>query len=161
LKPDRTYSWLENGEQVNPAERFLLQTLVSRPSLFVRNGVAYAAIRRWRSSVKEYQIDALQAIKCSPSPDFVKTICDDFEQTLTQILGGNAYRYVVPVPCSRSGPECLSRQVARSLAARLQLPKRRALDIAPARGASHPKANLRRPPMRLRDFTFTSLSDAV
>ena len=54
------------------------------------------------------------------------------------------------MPCGHSAADsCLSREIARALAALLHLPVVPALAATPQKGSSHPKNNARRPPMTL------------
>ena len=150
---ERARMWQDNGlaaAGLDPSAALLFETLVSRPTLLHRNSVPYVAIRRWRCSVKPFQIDALRILKQNPPPRFVSAIVDDILAALDPMIGSALYRYIVPVPCSRSAPNaCLSTLLAEKLASRLQLITVHALSVAPAEGSSHPKANVTRAPMRL------------
>ena len=138
------------SQTLAPTEAFLFDTLVWRPTLLSRNGVSYITVRRWRNSVKEFQIEALRELKKSPSSNFVAACARDLVAGLDGMITGNLYRHVVPVPCSRSGPDaCLSVLLAEKLAARLRLTMIEALAIDRAEGLSHPRRNAERPAMRL------------
>jgi len=74
------------------------------------------------------------------------------EEAVNRIIGRTAFGAVVAMPCGRSSPaHCLSSRVAERLAARLNLPLVAALESERRPGASHPRDNARRPPMRLVD----------
>lgn len=127
-----------------------METLVQRASLMQRNGAHFVTIRRWRSSMKQFQIDALRRIKQDPPPRFVNAVADDILAHVDSMIGGQIYHHVVPIPCSRSHPDaCLPSLLAEKLAARLGLTPLRALALDPANGGSHPKANVARPKIRL------------
>lgn len=137
-------------EGLGSAETFLFRTLVWRPTLLSRNGVSYITVRRWRSSVKDYQIDALREVKKSPSANFVAACARDLIAGLDGMVSGNLYSHAVAVPCSRSAPDaCLSVLLAEKLAARLRLIYVAALAAERADGASHPRRNADRPEMTL------------
>ncbi|MBL8590157.1 MAG: hypothetical protein JNK46_16610 [Methylobacteriaceae bacterium] len=137
---------------LDPTEAFLFRTLVWRPTLLSRNGVSYISVRRWRSSVKDYQIDALRQVKKSPSAQFVAACARDVIAGLDGMIAGQLYTHVVPVPCSRSAPDaCLSVLLAEKLAARVRLTFVEALAAERAEGASHPRKNADRPAMTLRE----------
>lgn len=138
------------SQTLAPTEAFLFDTLVWRPTLLSRNGVSYITVRRWRNSVKEFQIEALRQLKKAPSTGFVAACARDVVAGLDGMIAGNLYAHVVPVPCSRSAPDaCLSVLLAEKLAARLRLTMIEALAIERADGASHPRKNADRPAMRL------------
>ena len=151
---DNTKTWRKKQhatDDLDPSAAFLFQTLVSRPTLLHRNAVPYIALRRWRVSAKPFQIDALRILKKSPPPRFVSAIVADIMEALDPMISSALYRFVVPIPCSRSAPDsCLSILIAERLASRLQLVPIHALAIEPAEGLSHPKTNLSRPSMRLQ-----------
>ncbi|QLP96799.1 MAG: hypothetical protein HZY79_04495 [Rhodoblastus sp.] len=100
--------------------------------------------------MKPYQIEALRLIKRDPSSRFVNAATNDILSHLESFLGGRVYRYVVPIPCSRSLPDaCLPTLMAEKIAARLGLTLLHALACDPAQGKSHPRRNLDRPPLRI------------
>jgi hypothetical protein len=137
-------------DDLDPISHFLLDTLVSRPTLLSRGGAPFVAIRRWRSGMKPYQIEAMRQIKRDPPARFVSAVVDDMLSVVLSMLGGGIYRYVAPIPCSRSGRHsCLSLLIAEKLSARLGMTLIEPLEIEPATGSSHPKTNLSRPPMTL------------
>lgn len=135
---------------LDPISSFLLDSLVLRPTLLERNGVHFVSVRRWRADMKPYQIEALRLIKRDPSARFVNAVTHDVLSNLESFLGGRVYRYVVPMPCSRSLPDaCLPTLIAEKIAARLGLTLLQALACDPADGKSHPRRNLDRSPLRL------------
>ena len=137
------------SDGLDPAARFLLDSLIVQPRVARRNDVLYFTLRQWRASVKSYQIEALRTLKKSPPPRFVSAVAADIAEALAAMFGGDLYKVVVPIPCSRSHPEsCLSSLIAEKLAAMLHLISVRALAIDTAAGSSHPKANLGRVTMR-------------
>jgi predicted amidophosphoribosyltransferase len=135
---------------LDPLSRFLMDTLVARPTLLTRHGVPFVAIRRWRAGVKPYQIEALRQLKRNPPAQFVSAVADDILACVDSMMGGRLYGHVAPVPSTRSRPgNSLSLLLAEKLAARLDMRLITPLSAERATGSSHPKDNVRRPPMTL------------
>jgi hypothetical protein len=137
----------------SPAEAtaaFLQETLVERRAIRSRKGVSYITLRAWRQSIRAHQIRALRALK-SASPDALAGhVAETIRTEVEALVGLNAFRAIVPVPCGHSGTgTCLSRAVAMALGRMLGLPVIEALRLPVMRGSSHPKTNTRRPRMRL------------
>lgn len=134
----------------DPTTKFLMETLVDRPSIFRRGGLVYLSVRRWRNSIKPYQLDALKLLKSNPPAAFVDLVAKDILGTLDPLLGGGAFQCIVPVPCSHSGSSnCLSVLIASRLGVHLGLPAILALAATPEKGSSHPKQNVDRQAMQL------------
>lgn len=134
----------------DPLSAFLLDTLVVGTKLHQRNGISYLTLRRWRTSVKPYQISALRVLKQNPPVLLINTIAEEVAAALDTTLGVRACSFVVPMPCSRSRAEtCLSLLISEKVASKLRLPTIRALSLDPANGSSHPITATTRPPMRL------------
>lgn len=122
--------------------RFLLNTLVKQRRLHTRGEADFVSLRRWRSSIKPFQLEALKALKASPSVELIDTAADEICSHATRQLSSNAVKYVVPIPCGSSGgTDCLSVRLARKVAEKLEAtyhpvltPKERV-----AKGSSHPK----------------------
>lgn len=138
---------------LSPTETFLLRTLVWRPTLLSRNGTSCITVRRWRTGMKEFQIDALREARRSPSAAFVAACARDLLAGLEGIVASSLYSHVVPAPCGRSDPEtCLSGLLAEKLAVRLRLTFVEALSAARVDDAAHPPSkNAGRPPMIVRE----------
>jgi predicted amidophosphoribosyltransferase len=134
----------------NATAEFLLETLVQRRALRGRKDVSYVTLRSWRNSIRAHQIKALKAIKRNAPQMLAGEIAAEMRDDIRSLFGASGFRAVVPMPCGHSAPgRCLSDAVARSLAKELELPAVHALALSPETGSSHPKANVKRQPMRL------------
>ncbi len=131
-------------------ELFLLDTLVERKSILSRNAISYLSLRAWRKPMKKHQIAALRQIKAAPTPDFVDTISQEIIDGLDRLVGELPARIVTHIPCGHSRKDdCLSRLLAKQIAARLNLPFVPVFKPIFSSGTSHPKANLCRPAMEM------------
>lgn len=139
-----------NGDSPGVVSRFLLSTLIAQKRLLRRGPVPYHALYRWRSAVKDVQIEALKALKRDPGDAFLDTVAEDMAAAAGALFGSGTFKAVVPVPCGNSGNNCLSTQLARLIAVRLGVDFIDAFEPLPQTGGSHPKSNLRRPAMRLK-----------
>lgn len=135
---------------LEPSLAFLRETLIARRAIRARKDVHYLALRSWRSAIRDWQIKALKALKANIPPPMPGLIAAEMLHEVGALFGMTAFRAVVPVPCghTRSGP-CLSLEVARALGLAMQVPVVQALESPPLKGSSHPKTNIRRPPLRL------------
>jgi predicted amidophosphoribosyltransferase len=59
---------------------------------------------------------------------------------------------VVPVPCGHSGPGCLAEKIAAAFALRIGVPMIQAFEPLQVSGSSHPRTNMNRPKMKLREI---------
>lgn len=127
-------------ENAEPASRFLFDTLVSRQRLLGRNGCSYLALRTWRKSIKQYQIDALRALKEAQQIKTVKEVAAEMSEAISRVYGA-AFQTVVPVPGGSSGKEkAFSHCLATSVANNLNITFANVLEPqAVAIGSSHPK----------------------
>jgi predicted amidophosphoribosyltransferase len=137
----------------NPASTtasFLLETLIERRALRSRKGVSFVTLRAWRTTIRDHQIAALKAMKDSAAPLLAEGIADNMLDEITALIGGQAFRGIVPVPCGNSGLDnCLSRHIALALARKLSLPVIDALRLPAGKGGSHPRKNAKRPRMQV------------
>lgn len=139
-------------EPQEPSLLFLLKTLVPRRAIHERNTVSYLTLVSWRQAIRSYQIEALKALKQNIPAELPATVAKAMAADINGLVGASAFRAVVPMPCSHSdAASCLSREIARALGAELDLPVVAALSAGLQQGASHPKKNVRRPPMKLID----------
>jgi PAS domain-containing protein len=135
---------------LDPTVKFLTETLVRRQGLRQRKAISYMTLRAWRKPIRAYQIEALKALKSAPPHALVDTAAAEIVEAVQRVVGGDAFREVTAVPCSRSAHEhCLSRLIAQEVANRLGKPFTQRLSIAPQKGGSHPKENVKRPPLKL------------
>jgi predicted amidophosphoribosyltransferase len=147
--PPKALVGIERHGQEATAE-FLMETLVRRRALRSRKDVSYVTLRSWRQSIRSHQITALKAVKRHAPHSLAAEIAADMRDDINSLFGAKGFRAVVPMPCGHSAPgRCLSLAVAQALARDLELPVAHALSMAPAKGSSHPKTNVARPPMSL------------
>jgi predicted amidophosphoribosyltransferase len=108
-------------------------------------------VRRWRSSIRQYQVAALRALKDSLPQAFVQTIANEMVVAIQQVYGSTEKCVVVPVPCGHSGENCLSHRLAHAVANLLHLPVVEAFEtMTDKKGSSHPRKNSRRAAMKMR-----------
>lgn len=138
------------GDTPGVVSEFLLSTLIEQKRLLRRGPVAYHALYRWRSTVKDAQIAALKALKRDPGDAFLDAVAEKMSAGAGALFGTGTFRAVVPVPCGNSGENCLSMRLAQLIAVRLGVDFIDAFEPQPRTGGSHPKSNLRRAAMRLK-----------
>lgn len=130
--------------------RFLFDTLVPRTRLLHRNKYNYLTVRAWRKPIKPYQFSAMKALKTATPDAFVDQIATELLKAAEAVHGDLHNAVVVPIPCGHSGSECLSKKIAKVLAQRIGVEIVEAFEPIRISGSSHPKTNVRRPAMKLR-----------
>lgn len=135
---------------IEPSLAFLRETLVARRTIRGRKAVHYLTLRSWRSSIRDWQIKALKALKANIPAEMPATIAEEICEEVSALFGITAFNVIVPVPCghTREGP-CLSLEIARALGRAMDIPVVQAITSKPQKGTSHPKENLKRPPLML------------
>lgn len=129
-------------------QQFLFETLIKKRSIRMRDGVSYITVRSWRESIKKHQILALKACKRAGLPTLAFAAGKECAEEIVKLVGATAFKFVVPVPCGHSPEEkCLSMQLAKAIANRLNLPVVQAFSHLKQKGTSHPKENLKREKM--------------
>ena len=139
-----------HDEAPGVVERFLMQTLISQPRVLSRGNVSYHVLKRWRKSVKNEQIAALKSVKKVHNEAFENAIAEEMSSWCRRAFGATAFSNVVAVPCGHSGSDCLSLRIGRKIAQQLNLQFDDAFEPLQVTGSSHPKTNVRRPKMKLR-----------
>jgi hypoxanthine-guanine phosphoribosyltransferase len=135
---------------VEPSLGFLTETLVERRAIRSRKTVSYLTVRSWRAPIKTWQIKALRALKASIPPEMPVVIAEEMLAEVSSLVGSSAFKAVVPIPCGHSSEHsCLSLEIARAMAVKLNIPVVQAFITKPRRGSSHPKENPKRPPLAL------------
>lgn len=134
---------------IDPVARFLFESLPVRKRLIARNGINYLAVRTWAKPVKAHQIKAFAALKQNPPAYFVDAVVEELADAMISVHGKCVNASVVAVPCGHSGPDCFSKQLAQSLARKLDLEHLQAFEDLAVKGTSHPKTNVKRPKMKL------------
>lgn len=129
--------------------RFLSNTLIKQPRLASRKGTSYHSVRRWRLPIKDYQIEALKALKSEPPAEFVDLVSRELLEAANMLFGDGSFDVVVPIPCGHSGPNCLSRRLSVRIAELARIPQLDAFHPIRVSGSSHPKTNARRDGMEL------------
>jgi PAS domain S-box-containing protein len=133
-----------------PTLDFLLDTLMVRPSIRLRNGISYLTLRTWRQSLRQYQMAAIKSIKRHNAPQLSERVAEEIISALSMLVGQGPFRTIVPMPCGHSGHDhCLSVQIAEALGKRLGIKVIHAFQHQSLAGTSHPKTNARRPKMKL------------
>jgi PAS domain S-box-containing protein len=134
----------------DPSQLFLMDTLVRRRSIRQRKSTHFLVLRAWRQSIKDYQISALKALKQNSPQEFPDAIAAEIAVEIEALFGKSGFKAIVPMPCGHSrGKSCLSVEIARSLALLTGLPVIQAFVSEPVKGVSHPKQNVKRPPLKL------------
>lgn len=129
---------------------FLVETLVARRRVNSRRDTSYITMRSWRRSIRAHQITALKAVKHHNPRALAIIASEEIALDIKTLIGAQAFRGVVPIPCGHSSADkCMSEMIAQELGARLGLPVIRALHVGKSSGSSLPKANLKRPKMKL------------
>lgn len=133
-----------------PVFDFLDQTLVPRRRVNARKGATYVTLRSWRKPIAAYQIRALASLKTNLPAGVADRIATAMIGEVNSLVGVDAFHVVVPMPCGheREGL-CLSREIGAAVARQAGLQLVEALATRPRKGASHPKENVRRPPLQL------------
>jgi hypothetical protein len=130
---------------------FLFNTLVENRKVTHRKQVAYHSIRRWKAPIKDVQIEALRALKKNSDDRFIKRVAIEILEEALTLYGANAFAAVAAVPCGHSGPNCLACKVAREIASLSNKVFYEVFEPLQVKGSSHPKANVKRPRMVLRE----------
>jgi PAS domain-containing protein len=134
----------------DPSQLFLIDTLVRRRSIRQRKTANYLVLRAWRQSIKPYQITALKALKQNIPQEFPASIATEIADEVNALFGSAGFKAIVPMPCGHSRADsCLSLEIARALGLITGLPVIQAFLSEPVKGVSHPKENLKRPPLKL------------
>lgn len=138
------------GEASGVTEKFLTSTLIAQHRVLRRGSITYHALARWRSSIREWQIQALRALKAEPPTSLIDRVGSQIASTASEMFGTDTYRLVVPVACGNSGPDCFAFRLAQDVARKLDVEFLHAFDTMPTSGASHPRRNAARPRMQTR-----------
>ena len=132
------------AETLCPTSRFLLETLIKRTRLHVRNGRNYATVRTWRAPAKAYQIDAIKLLKEYPNAAFVDAAANELVNVATALIGRSNIDSVVSVPCGHSKTaHCFAGLLAGAVATHLGVPYIDAFERQTRAGASHPRQSSR------------------
>jgi hypothetical protein len=134
-------------------QQFLLETLLRKRAIRLRDAVSYITVRSWRESIKKHQITAFKACKKTEASTLAIAAGFECAEEVIKLVGASAFKFVVPVPCGHSPQEkCLSFSIAKAAAVRLGIPVIQAFAHLEQKGTSHPKTNLKRDKMvQIRD----------
>jgi hypothetical protein len=137
---------------MDPAAKFLFETLTHKQALHARNGASYISLRTWKKTIKEYQIAALSAVKMFPPESFVDKVADEMASHAVRLFGSHSLTAIVPVPGGSSQTEqSLSEKLAACVAEKLSLPCQFVLKPQlVAKGKSHPSKNAKLKPYDLQ-----------
>jgi hypothetical protein len=141
----------QNSKASETTVRFLLETLIKKPRLLVRNGSPYLALRQWRKQIKEYQVQAFFALKANDEVELLEPIATEITAMVKQTWG-YAFKHLVPIPGGSSGKSnSLSVKLGRLVAARLGIEFCEILiGSGVSIGRSHPKKSQKLQPYNLR-----------
>jgi hypothetical protein len=137
---------------MDPAAKFLFETLTHKQALHVRNGSSYISLRTWKKQIKEHQIAALTATKMFPPQSFIENVSEELASNALRLFGSNSLTAIVPVPGGSSQTEqSMSEKLAVRVAEMLNLPCQFALrPQMVAKGKSHPSKNAKLKPYDLQ-----------
>ena len=133
--------------------KFLLDTTIEQTKLHSRKGVTFHTVRRWRSSIKEYQIRALRSLKRRPSDMLIENAANELSEVSNKLFGPREDIVIASVACGNSGENCLAKLIAIQLAKNLKVEYLDAFECIETTGSSHPKRNSDRCKMKLRQST--------
>jgi hypothetical protein len=116
-----------DGADAAAASRFLLQSLVRKHSLRFLGGASCMALRAWRAPIRKYQASALDALKNSAPPEFLREVAAEIAEYARSSHGERVIEFVAApaVRSRRSGDaanEAVARLVAEALGARYVQP---------------------------------------
>jgi predicted amidophosphoribosyltransferase len=135
---------------VDATAEFLFNTLVRKRSIRSRGETNFVTVRAWRSSIKQFQIKALRAVKRGEQEGLARLAGAECAGEVDRLVGIRTFKFVVPVPCGHSAPgACFSGALAKAVAAELDVPVINAFAHMGLKGSSHPKSNIKRPAMKL------------
>ena len=134
----------------SPLNRFLQETLISNIRLRHKNDVSYYALRRWRTPIKPYQLEAIKALKSVRDQGLIDLMASEMAATASRLFGSMPDITVTSVPCGNSGEGCVAQRVAEETARRLGRPYLKLFEDIETRGSSHPRRNATRPRMMMR-----------
>jgi orotate phosphoribosyltransferase-like protein len=139
-------SGLQESGSSQPLSQFLDATLVKKQRLLARNSASYLALRQWRKPIKNYQIDALVALKNSLSTPCVELIASQMADAVKKVYG-SAFQTIVPIPGGSSGRELnFATMISMSMATKLGLKFENALKAEPT---THPSKSAKMAPYQL------------
>jgi hypothetical protein len=148
-RPAEPVSGETKGEGSEFIENYLFSTLIEKVVVRRRGKMQYSSVRAWRKPVKEHQMEGMRSLKALAPGRFLRKVAEEIVAATRLLLGGSKFDLVVPVPSShgREG-HGFSELLAREVAEVSGVPYRAVLTIARSQGASHPKKNAKRPPLR-------------
>jgi hypothetical protein len=127
----------------------LLGSVVHRPMVFRRNGVAWVAACAWRADAKADDVAALKRATRELDRRLIDGVAELLAGLVHQLRGDRAAEAITNVPCGHSRrPDCLGKQIAQAIAEALGLPFRQIFADRPCSGVSHPKEFAKLPPLR-------------
>lgn len=124
-------------------------SLVDRPAIYSRNGVAYAVARNWRVSARDDQLAELKRAKAGGCCDTCEAASDAVAALIVKLFGPPVGSCVTSIACGHSRvPDCLSRRMGEAVAARLAIPFVQVWADRFVSGSSHPKQFANLPPLK-------------
>jgi hypothetical protein len=80
------------------AGRFLLDTLVVKPSIRSCNTTRYVSVRSWQVAMKKYQVSVMSSVMKNLCQQFVASAARECAAELEHLFGGASCQFVVPIP---------------------------------------------------------------
>jgi len=128
-----------------------LGSLVARPAVRCRNGVAYLSARSWRAGTKDADLADLKRWKARRAPEEISAAAGEVAVFLRELIGGWP-GVVSNIACGHSRCEdCWGKQLARETARLLEAPFVKLFEDRFVSGSSHPKEFDRLPPLQWRE----------
>jgi len=128
-----------------------MDTLLVRRAIRARKTVNYLTLRSWHQPIRNYQTEAMRALKQYVPPSLPKVIAAKLVAEANCLIDIAAFKAIVSIPCSHSiGGHCPSQEIARSIATQLKLSVALSLPFQSMKSSLHPKENAGRPPFILQ-----------
>ncbi len=129
---------------------FSCSTPLSAADLFASENCKLSGIEGLAAIDKALPNHSTQSPEAKHSREFPASIAAEIADEVNALFGSAGFKAIVPMPCGHSrGDSCLSLEIARALGLITGLPVIQAFLSEPVKGVSHPKENLKRPPLKL------------
>lgn len=125
-----------------------LGSLVYRPTLYRRNGVAWASVRSWRADAKMRDLVAFKRAKAAVDAAVIEAAAAEIAAVAGLLFGPLAGWQAVNIPCGHSRrPDCFGKRLAQRTAAQLGIAFDQLFADRFCSGVSHPKEFAKLPPL--------------
>jgi hypothetical protein len=138
-------------EGLDAVTQFIAKTLISRTTWHASGVHGYTTIRKWRSAIKDHQVDAISALKQHPTSAFIDLMAKEIATAANHQVGRKNISAVVNVPCGHSKTNhCVSELLGRRVAEILDARHVDAFVRQHRPGKSHPRKNAGLPPFEFQ-----------